>query len=601
MDSERSRRILPDPPKTPGVPDPFKLIRDQLDYLESATGQPFMNRDVHEAPLARAAVDAKKPQKMPDLSGVPVLRRNPDGTIDHIDSRLLTDPKWTDRPVSEYPSMGPASPEETSNLINEIKPGQTIVLDGIGGSVVTDYTEFQARLRSGSPEYGWLTPYDSKVEKEKTNRSWHDEIVRINCHVSHEIDTNQGRVGMLPPDFIANRSPEYELLRRLWKLETVIPAPNNASGFDPRAVDRYRIQKSQVFKTIANQMDRSRQYRLLLRAMNVLQKRRLDLPTTSHLIADISALYTILGERGFVVGVKDVPHKKRIDLPEPRSLWAIRYCNVYMAVAELIGEKELPVVPIKPLHPEEIGKLKKPASKESIDDILKRAYYGQKYLVPLGGAEIFVKNSGDVEKLFLLQSGTKVFARLFFNKGEALVWIDTEDADWFSSLDMTERAMSGVSSKEPRSVWAEFVAEVYHDLVTAVELPVERQKALTYGSQKEIKRGLKNRPTIYIPRVVKVGNKQSELARPEYQGPKRSAVPHDVPAHPRKRPMTERHRQVLLAWFAERDIPMPHIAEGYTYVRPHVSPSATPEEVRSLPKFIRRRMSERFEEQPKKN
>lgn len=428
---------------------------------------------------------------------------------------------------------------------------------------------------------------------EFTARSWSDSIMRMNCHVCLEVFEASGRlVSPLPDGVRTGRGRQYDIFREVYRLEQGLDFVHQSA----KGADRYRVHKAHYLKALAKEINKARDFRVLPQLRELLTP--VDLPNDlrSYFLADVTALYLLLSEREFLVGIKDSPHWRKLTWPDDRSSevhWAFILGNVYFANIGYIGERELPTVPLAPIDPGRIRFLQFPRSERSIEETLEAAYYGQRYLVPEEGAEVFLRSVGDVDRMFLVQSGRVLLAKVVTKYGEGFVRLHLEDADWFSSFEFQNRplgVLDPVEITDPASV--ALVAEVYRDLVTAVELPVERYLPLGGMSPRVARAGTRGdtRPQIYIPRVTRIRGRQQEFARSRYEGPLRPVSPHRVRGHSRKGPMTERHRQVLATWFAARDLRMPQIPEGSTYVRPYTVPAEDPEVIRKLPVFIRRRI-----------
>lgn len=259
-----------------------------------------------------------------------------------------------------------------------------------------------------------------------------------------------------------------------------------------------------------------------------------------------------------------------------------------------IGRRELAVVPENPAHPHNLENIKIPKPARSLESLLENTYYHQRYIVPPEGAEVRFKKAGDLEKMFVIQTGHDVFAKAITTKGEALVWIDVDNASWFSPDTVTQSVQS--SQESP---WANILGEVYHDLVTAVELPHTRYKTLGRKRSREGGEdlGLKRPQIIYIPRVIRVGEKPK--VRLPYEGPLRPITPHKVQGHRRRANLSERHRLTLMKFEAEYGISiLKNLPAGFTFVRPYVVPQEA--DIQELPTFIKRRIETRLAQELQK-
>lgn len=230
--------------------------------------------------------------------------------------------------------------------------------------------------------------------------------------------------------------------------------------------------------------------------------------------------------------------------------------------------------------------------------LLEDAYYNQQYLpnaagsyvrlrgLPgLDGVVIKTKRSlldpGYIDFLACFECGQKkvlsIFSGIMVN-----AWRDLGE-DWRDTR-------YGDPSKREFLFW--LTAQIYHDLVTAKDIGSRR-----FRTAKEVDEGLGVRsgdPTscvawTYIPRVVR--GKEQEVRRPASS--KRSPTPHRVSGHKRKGNLTEGHKVALKSFEDETGFEILRwLPEGYTFVRPHISPAEGAEVIQELPRFIRRRIQE---------
>ncbi len=138
--------------------------------------------------------------------------------------------------------------------------------------------------------------------------------------------------------------------------------------------------------------------------------------------------------------------------------------------------------------------------------------------------------------------------------------------------------------------------QVYHDLVTAKQITVRRP-------QKEGGKGKKKpkpeKPQIctgwtYIPRVVY--NRELPV-RSKVLESREPYTPRYVRMHRRRANMSDEQRQAVQEFEAQYGIQvLRFIPEGYTVVRPYISPTISAEEWNRLPKYIKARIQLDLEE-----
>lgn len=234
---------------------------------------------------------------------------------------------------------------------------------------------------------------------------------------------------------------------------------------------------------------------------------------------------------------------------------------------------------------------------EKIGSLLEDAYYNQQYLphpdgsfvklrgVPgLDGVTIKTKRSlldpGYIDFLACFQLADKKFLSVF----SGIMVSAVKDHPEF------RMSLYGDPSKRDFLFW--LTAQIYHDLVTAKELEPRQFRNQGSADRKDVTKASEvSTPIewIYIPRTVR--GRPQEVRRPANQ--KRSATPHRVSGHKRRGNLTETHRTTLEEFENETGIEILRwLPEGYTFVRPHISPVDESQAIQGLPKFIRRRIQD---------
>lgn len=346
-------------------------------------------------------------------------------------------------------------------------------------------------------------------------------------------------------------------------------------------------ERDNFYHGIAHEIKRSQRFYLLEEmALRVNNSEKLSAHERDLLNIDIGTIHLLLGrEDRLLVGLKGGVFWKTIHWPEPTPESTPSYLDTsmpYLGKAPIIGRKEMELVPEKPLSFEDAEITHIPTSIHSVEESLEQAYYGQRYTVPLEGAEIRFQRAGDLEKLVMLQTRDALFGKMVTKNGEILVIIYTESGNVLSQI--------------PQKPFGEVLAETYRDMVTAVEVRSNRSRRLknlqNVVSTVDNNDVSESPRAIYIPRVTR---QDEGDFRPHYDGPTRPVTPHRVTGHRRHVPMSEKHRQELQKFEQETGISiLENLPYGYTFVRPHVVPSGTSFE--ELPLFIKRRIETKLKE-----
>lgn len=359
------------------------------------------------------------------------------------------------------------------------------------------------------------------------------------------------------------------------------------SGYSNAAQRSYINQRATFYKNLAREIKEKRRYYLFTNLLSTALDGTKDAPEAcrSVLLNDIATLHLMVSSPDrILVGIKDGIYWKRIEWPSREGLTTplLHTSAFYMSTLSLIGENELITVPEKPLTQDDGRELRLPQPSESIEDLLEKAYYGQRFIIPLQGAEVRFRKAGDLEKMIIFQSGKGILARAITSRGDTFVSLDTD---------------TGIEVSHISGSLGAILAEVYRDMVTAIELPANRFKTLkhfkTDGSIE-----LREKPqAIFIPRVVRVGERDEE--RPRYEGPSRPVSPHPVSGHRRRANMTEEQRQEIIKFERRYQLEVfKFLPPGFTFVKPHFVPADA--EMASIPVFIKRRIQTRLQEQLQK-
>lgn len=231
--------------------------------------------------------------------------------------------------------------------------------------------------------------------------------------------------------------------------------------------------------------------------------------------------------------------------------------------------------------------------------ILEEAYYHQRYIVDPSGA--YVRIVGEINGIIGLELKITAgqndpnyfdfFARIDFADDRShLVILD--------SLTASRRGRQLVWESTPFLRYLfRLIASVYHDLVTASDLPVamslEEAAGILHGASK--------------PGWVAIPSPFNRARRKQARHPILEPIisePHRVRGHPRKAKMSEEHRQALIDFEREYGVkiiePVEELnqltGQEHTFVRPHFSPKITSEDFKRLPQFIQRRIQQELTE-----
>ena len=140
------------------------------------------------------------------------------------------------------------------------------------------------------------------------------------------------------------------------------------------------------------------------------------------------------------------------------------------------------------------------------------------------------------------------------------------------------------------------LAQVYHDLVTAVEMPFNQPVSVQntgLKSSDEENEILAQAQLTVIPRVIR---KVEQSPRQAMEHP-RIITPHRVRGYKRSGNLSEEHKKRLQEFEAETGFQiLKWLPEGYTFVRPHISPAQDSDRIKQYPQFIRYRIQEEIKQ-----
>ena len=319
----------------------------------------------------------------------------------------------------------------------------------------------------------------------------------------------------------------------------------------------------------------------------------------------LSQVMTLLGDkRTVLVGVRDgVPAWKGVSEVQDRELTG-RMMSSFIAsygFMECVDQACVWMVPDHRIFDIHCYR-KYERDREYIEvtrGLLEAAYYGQHYVIDPDGVYVKFTDAGDVTGMYL-----KVRDRRGSEFSEILVRAETaRGGAVFFVLD--EESLLEPSRKMAR-FWAgsyvgALAAQVYHDLVTVADVAAngEQQSSIIVPTGKHGREPLSHENRFVSWRVLpRKKGKFMYTARGRAAGSTARAAsePHRVTGHLRNAPLSDTHREELKRFEATTGLEvLRFIPEGYTFVRPHVSPRASADDVLALPRFIRFRIQQRLE------
>jgi hypothetical protein len=241
-----------------------------------------------------------------------------------------------------------------------------------------------------------------------------------------------------------------------------------------------------------------------------------------------------------------------------------------------VGRHHWPVIPVQKVY-----------------ELLEHAHYNQRYIVDAAGAHVKLMGCAPIESLVL-----KVRKGIYDpNYYDFIVRFNLSTGGYLHVMDGT-----AVTSELPH-MQREFIhghssyfhfltALIYHDLVTAVEIPFAQPGKKGGGAVTSLAplREQEGVSWIYIPRVIR--GRPQERVRVALSTP-RSMEPHRVRGHKRRGKMSDTHREELRRFEKETGFQILNwLPAEHTFVRPHVSPGGSYEWLATLPRFVRARMQQ---------
>lgn len=367
---------------------------------------------------------------------------------------------------------------------------------------------------------------------------------------------------------------------------------------------------------IAAEIERSRNYQFVtemwtawyygLQVMeeNIFSKRKMTTSIDFYFVLiqhAISLIHKMVGtESATLVGTKDnvpvfLPHPT---VARPSDVDSITFpIDIQMA---FIGKDDLSFVPkygqfdfnaiTYPDWPQ-VGPTR------VILDLLEDAYQNMRYMPHQSGSYVkingFPRINGMLLKVFPSNSdpnGFGLMARIDLDTGSHLM-IESDISEKISQTEVMP--LSGSLGGYSFFLW--LACQIYHDLVTAKEVKVVSSLEPRLRKGEAVAKTVTNRYSDYtpdwtcIPRILRDVEQPVRLSIPMRQ----EYAPRHVRGHVRKGSMTDHHRREIIRFEAETGLRvLCKIKDGYTFVRPHVSPAITPEEWDNLPRYVKARIQD---------
>ncbi|MDP3973864.1 MAG: hypothetical protein Q8P92_03445 [Candidatus Daviesbacteria bacterium] len=249
----------------------------------------------------------------------------------------------------------------------------------------------------------------------------------------------------------------------------------------------------------------------------------------------------------------------------------------------------LPVIPDYFLTKDDLRNLSIPHPLTPVEDSLEEAYYRKHFIVPPEGAQVFLRNGGDLEGFVLMEKDNNIWAKAQTTKGEYIIRLNLDDA----TIERQELEGQGRLIPEKMNDLTRMLALVYRDLVVSEDVLSQRRSKTLRTSEETKEQEPKKYEWVYIPRKrrIKPLIRSTDKDNDQHH---RSPRPHKVSGFKRKGDITAKHEIEIRDFEKETGIAiLKNLPEGYTFVRPHVRPKNSLEsELAKLPKFIKRKIEE---------
>lgn len=428
---------------------------------------------------------------------------------------------------------------------------------------------------------------DQGLDKIELNReAWERAVLFEACITPIQILSSEPDFSF--PQITLNGLPgkAMDTLHELYEIERMLVDQQLDPSQPPQD---YIDVKHSFFQNLSREIKKGGIQYLLGNLVDALEQNWEYLPDTARKIlnVDVTCLYLFVGSYDrFLVGIKDGVHWKKVRWPsanDGQGTIILESAYPFIGNLRLIGRRELIVVPENFIHPERLHTLNIPKPARATAELMESAYYNQRYTFPLEGAEVRLRKCGDIDSMVVIQSKRNIFAKARTPYGEAIIRLNLDTLGWFGPDSYQYRPDGMEVEGDP--LWVNVLAEVYHDLVIAVEKPKGRESKKKASAEEGVE--LKGRlGAVYIPRILRVGERRD---RSPYDGPPRPVSPHKVGGHKRRGNMTEKQRLAVMEFEKKYDIEiLKNLPGGHTYVKPFVVPTGV--NLDGLPVFIKKKI-----------
>ncbi len=337
-----------------------------------------------------------------------------------------------------------------------------------------------------------------------------------------------------------------------------------------------------------------------MRALDVVGEVTTETVCLAFIVDTVRTIHLLCGdEANLLIGIKNnTPVWHKLDPPvsdhsQADKVEPLGYHILY------IGEEDrdfgLPykerVVKTKELFPE-------PPSFHKMLETLEDAWANMRFFPsPEGQIILFRQTKFPVESVLLKifecewdKSSFGVLARFQFSNGESYLLASPDILGHLKISD--EETLGYMQDKQFKAFCSWLVVQVYHDLVTAKQVISRSPRFDTLSKANRKVQEQKEREShagwVYIPRIIYGQTKP--IRRPILES-REPYTPRFVRMHRRHVPMSEEHRDEILKFEDKYGLQvLRYIPEGYTVVRPYVSPEISRESWDRLPGYIKARI-----------
>jgi len=247
-----------------------------------------------------------------------------------------------------------------------------------------------------------------------------------------------------------------------------------------------------------------------------------------------------------------------------------------------------------------------------VHQLMEDAYYNQRYIVHPEGAYVQLRHFGPLKSLTLkvkspglfdpnyvdfvvrfdIDSGQLDLRKSIYTPGDSKRNVLVFDGSLLTAQTRMHYSNEKMAKGHTYLQWV--TALIYHDLVTATEIQLPGKPRKGRRVSKATSEDEQDEPSwIYIPRRIK----KRPISPRADSGTSRFTTPHYVHGHRRKANPTDKHLKELEEFERQTGLKVLKLLRenpGYTFVRPHISPSA--DGIQFIPRFIHARLQSDIEQ-----